>query len=226
MNQTMRRREALGTIIGMASLGIVGRSYAQDSQALTLFNGRDLAGWTGVLRDGNVKAEDVWSVSEGVLICKGRPSGYLRTERDDFHDYVLTLQWRFPAGTTGGNSGVLVHVSTPGTLGIWPKSMEAQLNHGHAGDIWVIGTTCVIENADKRVQGRRHFNLTDNSEKPIGEWNDYEILCAGDDLKIKVNGVLVNHVTKCSVSKGAIALQSEGAEIHFRDIRLKPVASP
>ena len=129
------------------------------------------------------------------------------------------------AGTPGGNSGVLVHANEPGALNIWPRSLEAQLNHLNAGDIWVIpaDTKITIENADKRVQGRRHFNLTDDSEKPIGEWNDYEITCNGDELTIKVNGVLVNHATKCSLTKGAICLQSEGAEIHFRDIRLTPL---
>ena len=200
-----------------------GAAAAQDSTAITLFNGRDLEGWTAVLDDDKAKAADVWSVADGVLICKGRPRGYIRTAKEDFHDYVLTLQWRFPAGTKGGNSGVLVHTTTPRALGIWPKSMEAQLNHLNAGDIWVIGTTCQIENADKRVMDRRHLNLTDDSEKPIGEWNQYEITCKGDEITIKVNGVLVNHVTKCSVSKGAIALQSEGAEIHFRDIKLTPL---
>jgi hypothetical protein len=101
--------------------------------------------------------------------------------------------------------------------------MEAQLNHLNAGDIWVIGTTCQIENADKRVMGRRHYNLTDDSEKPIGEWNHYEITCKGDEIAIKVNGVLVNHVTKCSQSKGAICLQAEGADIEFRNIKLTPL---
>jgi hypothetical protein len=190
---------------------------------IVLFNGKDFDGWTAV----GSKLEDIWSVADGgVLVCKGRgkPSGYIRTTRDDFENYTLTLQWRFPAGTPGGNSGVLLHTSTPNALGVWPKSLEAQLNHENAGDIWVSGTTCEIENADKRVMGRRHFNLTDNSERPIGEWNDYKIVCDGDQITIWVNGDLVNHITKCSVSKGAICLQAERADIEFRDIKLKPLS--
>ena len=73
------------------------------------------------------------------------------------------------------------------------------------------------------MKGRRHLNLTDDSEKPIGEWNHYEITCRGDEITIKVNGVLVNHVTKCSATKGAICLQSEGAELSFSNIRLTPL---
>jgi hypothetical protein len=210
-------------VAATAAFGVLAQARADEKDAITLFNGRDLEGWTAVLADENAKPEDVWSVVDGVLVCKGEPRGYLRTVREDFHDYLLTLEWRFPARTKGGNSGVLVHATTPRALGIWPKSMEAQLNHGHAGDIWVIGTTCKIENAAERVKDRRHLNLTDDSEKPIGEWNKYEIECNGDNLTIKVNGVLVNHVTACSVTKGAIALQSEGAQIHFRNIRLAPL---
>ncbi|MCI0357471.1 MAG: DUF1080 domain-containing protein [Planctomycetaceae bacterium] len=223
MKTTMHRRELLACAAATAAWGVVAQARAEEKEPITLFNGRDLEGWTGVLADENVKAADVWSVLDGVLVCKGKPSGYLKTEREDFHDYMLSLEWRFPAGSKGGNSGVLVHATTPRTLGIWPKSMEAQLNHGHAGDIWVIGTTCKIDNAAERVKDRRHFNLTDDSEKPIGEWNKYEIHCSADNLTIMVNGVLVNHVSACSVTKGAIALQSEGAEIHFRNIRLWPL---
>src|SRR5215208_758260 len=118
---------------------------AADAEPVKLFNGKDFTGWTAIVSVAGVKLEDVWSVSpEGILVCKGnRPDrlrGYIRTDRDDFENYTLTLQWRFPAGTPGGNSGVLVHATTPGALNVWPKSLEAQLNHGQAGDIWVIGT--------------------------------------------------------------------------------------
>jgi hypothetical protein len=192
---------------------------------IVLFNGKDLTGWTAVLADPNAKAEDVWSARDGVLSCKGNPRGYLRTVKDDYADYTLRLQWRFPAGTPGGNSGVLLHASTPNALGIWPKSLEAQLFHGNAGDIWVIPATTTIKlaNPNQEIKERRHFNLTDDSEKPIGEWNDYEITCKGDELIIKVNGDLVNHATNCSIQKGAICLQSEGAAVEFRDIRLTPL---
>jgi hypothetical protein len=216
----------LVSILAALSLFLTGL-HAGGQEPITLFNGKNFDGWTAVIGDPNAKLEDIWSVAEGgILVCKGRnkPRGYIRHQRDDFENYTLTLQWRFPEGTPGGNSGVLVHTTTPGALGVWPKSMEAQLNHQNAGDIWVIGTTCEIENADKRVMGRRHYNLTDNSEKPIGQWNDYKIQAQGDELKIWVNGDLVNHVTKCSQSKGAISLQAEGADIEFRNIVLTPLA--
>ena len=199
---------------------------AQDKKAsgeVRLFNGKDLSNWTYQLDDPDAKMEDVWSVKEGVLFCKGRPRGYIRTKKDDYSDYVLTLEWRWPEGTERGNNGVLVHTSTPNALGIWPKSLEVQLATDNAGDFWVIGTEIDVPNEEERRMDRRHVNLTDGSEKPIGQWNRMEITCRGDEVIVKVNGDLVNHATNCSVTKGAISLQSEGAPIEFRNIVLKPV---
>ena len=71
--------------------------------------------------------------------------------------------------------------------------------------------------------GRRHYNLTDDSERPIGQWNDYKILAKGDEVTIWVNGALVNHITKCSETKGAICLQAEGSDIDFRSVEITPL---
>jgi hypothetical protein len=188
-------------------------------EPIDLFNGHDLEGWTYHLADPKARMEDVWSAKDGVLMCKGRPAGYLLTKKNDFENYVLTLQWRWPE--KGGNNGVLVHVTEPGALGVWPKSLEVQLGHDNAGDFWVIGTTIDVENVEKRREDRRHLNLTDDSEKPIGEWNEMEITCRGDEVIVKVNGELVNHATKVSQTRGAIALQSEGTPIEFREIKLQ-----
>lgn len=192
------------------------------AEPVELFNGRDFTGWTYVLDDPSAKLEDVWSIRDGVIHCKGKPRGYLRTERD-FENYTLTLQWRWPPGTEGGNSGVLLHATEPNAIGVWPKSLEAQLAKDNAGDFWVIGTTIEIDNPEGRIMGRRHLNLTDGSERPIGEWNDYKIECRGDEVTVWVNGDLVNHARKSSATRGAICLQSEGAPVEFRNIRLVPL---
>jgi hypothetical protein len=202
--------------------------WAADSVAL--FNGKDLTGWKHYLWDPKAKAEDtttpmtaVWSVENGILICQGRPTGYIRTEKE-YSDYRLEVEWRWPEGTPGGNNGVLVHTTTPNALGQWPKSIEVQLAKDNAGDFWVIGTTLEVTDVEKRRMGRRHLNLTDGSEKPLGEWNKMEIEARGDEIKVWVNGTLVNHATKCSETKGAISLQSEGAQAHFRKVALTPLA--
>jgi hypothetical protein len=194
---------------------------AAADEATALFNGKDLSGWTYHLENPDVAMEDVWSAQDGILVCKGQPAGYLLTKKDDFENYVLMLEWRWPEGT--GNNGVLVHVTKPGELGVWPRSLEVQLGSGDAGDFWVIGTTIDVENAEQRRDGRRHLNLSDGDEKPLGEWNKMKITCRGDEVLVKVNGKLVNHATNVSQTRGAIALQSEGTPIEFRNIKLKPL---
>lgn len=187
-------------------------------EPVLLFNGKDLAGWTYHLNKPDVKMDDVWSVEDGVLRCKGQPAGYLLTKKNDFENYVLELEWRWPE--KGGNNGVLVHVTEPGALGVWPKSLEVQLADKEAGDFWVIGTTIEIDKPEGRIKDRRHINLSDGDEKPLGKWNKMEITCRGDEVLVKVNGKLVNHAKKVSQTKGAIALQSEGTPIEYRNVKL------
>jgi hypothetical protein len=198
-------------------------------KSIRLFNGKDLKGWTHYLWDPKAKTEDkqtpmsaVWSVQDGILVVQGKPTGYIRTV-DEYENYRLSLEWRWPEGTTKGNNGVLVHTTTPNALGQWPKSIEVQLALGNAGDFWVIGTDLQVPDLEKRRQGRRHLNLTDNSEKPAGEWNKMEIECKGGEIRVWVNGDLVNHATNVSQTKGAISLQSEGAVANFRNIVLTPL---
>jgi len=222
----MRSTSIVTTILSGALLaGCNGAMRTQDvaeapTRTIQLFNGKNLTGWSCDLSDPNARMEDVWSVEKGILICKGRPVGYLRTEKDDYSDYVLELEWRWPEGSRPGNNGVLVHCSTPRILGIWPKSIEVQLEHQQAGDFWVIGTELDVKNENVRKQGRRHINLTDGSETPLGKWNYMKITCKDSEVIVKINGDLVNHATNCNVTLGAIGLQSEGVPIEFRNIRL------
>jgi hypothetical protein len=195
----------------------------ESKQAEQLFNGKDLSNWTWVTDKGGSKLDDVWSVKDGVLHCTGNPRGYIRTNKDDYQNYSLIVEWRWPG--KGGNNGVLVHTSTPGALGVWPKSIEVQLANGNAGDFWVIGTDLDVPNKEARKKGRRHLNLTDDSEKPLGEWNRIEITCQANEIVVKVNGEVVNQAENCSVVQGAISLQSEGTPIEFRKVATQPLPS-
>lgn len=180
-----------------------------------LFNGRDLSGWVFFLRDKDVDPMTVWSVSDGVIHCTGKPSGYMRTEAD-YANYKLHVEWRWPG--EAGNSGVLVHMSEPDT--VWPRSIECQLMSGNAGDFWVIGGTDFKEHVDKSK--RRVVKKAESSEKPPGQWNTYEIVCRGNTIRVFVNGVLQNEATETTVSSGKICLQSEGKPVEFRNIYVEP----
>ena len=109
--------------------------------------------------------------------------------------------------------------------------------HKNAGDFWCIEENIEVPDMEKRrpcgrdqqfgggpKDARRILNLTDNSEKPLGEWNILEIECPGREVKVRVNGNLVNHGTNCTTAKGQIALQAEGAEVEFRKVELSPLA--
>lgn len=185
-----------------------------------LFNGKDLEGWTFDGIDPQVKPAEVWSVADGNLVCKGRPPGVIRTKAD-YQNYELTVEWRWAPGGKPGNSGLLVHASKPREMFVWPKSLEVQLGAGNAGDFWMIGETVTV--AGTTPAGRRLIKRQESAEKPAGEWNSMKVRCQGDTITVWVNGALMNEGTGLSATKGAICLQSEGAEIHFRKVELTPI---
>lgn len=213
--------------------------FAQEPETLQslqsevqLFNGKDLSGWHFYAGDDKAKVADAWSAQDGVIKCKGKPISYLQTNRW-YRDYELELKWRWP-GEKGGNSGVLVHSSTPLLFYGWPKSMEVQLQFGSAGDFWVIGegVDVRVENEqDRRVKpvpGNQHSHrrirrLAGKFEKPIGQWNHMKVICRGNEIEVFVNSKLVNKGTQMTVSQGGIGIQSEGTAVEFKDISLKPL---
>ena len=208
--------------VAVAWLASSSVSAAPDA-SVPLFNGKNSAGWTYHLEKPDAKPSDIWSVKDGVLHCTGVPTGYLITKESNFENYKLSLEWRWP--DKGGNNGVLVHVTKPDELGVWPKSFEVQLQSGDAGELWVIGTTLQVLHPNTHVEDRRHKNEIRGAEKPLGQWNTMEITCVGDEIDVKVNGYLVNSATKLSQHRGAIALQSEGTPIEFREITLLKLPS-
>lgn len=188
-----------------------------------LWNGKDFTGWTRFLGERGADPDKTWNIVNGVIHCAGKPAGYIRTDAD-YENYILHVEWRWAGGVWGGNSGVLVHMSLPDM--VWPKSIECQLAAGNAGDFWVIGGADFDEhrrNEGGRADGRRFRKLADSTEKPRGQWNEYDIVCKGNTIEAFVNGVKQNAATNTSVSKGKICLQSEGERIEFRNIYLRPI---
>ena len=192
--------------------------HAAEPQAL--FNGKDFSGWSFDNIDPKVEAGTVWSVRDGILVCQGRPPGVIRSDKE-FSNYELNLEWRWAPDTKPENSGVLIHASTPREAFVWPKSIEVQLAAGHAGDFWMIGEKVTV--AGSEAQGRRWVKKAASAEKPPGEWNRMRIRCEGAKVTVWVNGTLMNEGTGLSATRGAICLQCEGGEIHFRKIALTPI---
>ncbi|MHC1764404.1 MAG: family 16 glycoside hydrolase [Verrucomicrobiia bacterium] len=187
----------------------------------------EFPGWNSFLETPGTKTGDVWSLGpDGVLICRGSPKGYLYTEAD-YTDFVLSFEWRYPAGAAQSNGGVLVRMT--GEHSIWPRSLEFQLNMGQAGDFWGLRGYEFSGPAERLkviptspFGALRHLPRTSTKEGPPGEWNHFEGVVEGEKVTQKVNGIVVNEATACEVVPGKILLTAEGQEIHFRNLRLLP----
>ncbi|TDE17564.1 3-keto-disaccharide hydrolase [Dyadobacter psychrotolerans] len=209
-------------------------SFGQN-KTKNLFNGRDLKGWHADVPEMDKKPDmqTPFIVRNGLLVSLGTPGGHLITDAQ-YENFKLTFQYRF-AGKPG-NCGVLVFVSTPRALyDMFPKSIEIQMMNQNAGDFWCIQEDIAVPDMEKRrgpkdkwgINGdklRRIPNLTDGTEKPLGEWNTMRIECLRNTIKVWLNGVLVNYGFNATAQKGQIALQAEGSEVEFRDIVVTPIS--
>ena len=183
---------------------------------IDLFDGQSLSGWTFVSKDTNAPAASIWSVTNGVIACEGKPYGYARTLRT-YRDYQLHVEWRWPDGP--GNSGVFLHVNPPDA--VWPLCFEAQLQAGNAGEIRCNGGSKADGLTAANPKSFPHRQSS--SEKPAGEWNAYDIVCRSNTISVRVNGTLQNEITGTSVDSGAIGLQAEGKLVEFRNLFVEPL---
>ena len=192
-------------------------SLRQQSENLS-----SLEAWDCYLADPAAAMQDVWSIENGVLICRGKPLGYLYTKKD-YDDFILTLEWRWPLAKQAGNGGVLIRMT--GEHKIWPTSLEAQLNTGNAGDFWGLDGYALTGPAKRlRTSEHKQFGTLTNLKKTkalerlLGDWNTYQIIAKGSTVTLIINGEEVNQATECDLTPGKICLTSEGNEIHFRNI--------
>ena len=183
---------------------------------VALFDGNSFSGWTFVTKGTNAPAESIWSITNGVIHCLGKPNGYARTLKS-YRDYRLHVEWRFPEGA--GNSGVFLHVNPPDK--VWPLCFEVQLQSTNAGDVRLNGGSH-IEGlaADAKFVPRQQ----PSSEKPLGEWNVADIVCHSNSISVRVNDVVQNKISGAGLTSGAIGLQAEGKVVEFRNIYVEPLS--
>ena len=206
-------------------------SACSNDETISLIGDDNLDGWHVDVpaMDNNPDTINPFIIRNGMLVSLGSPAGHLITD-NVYSDYRLVAEYRF-AGEPG-NCGILVHASTPRDLyGMFPKSLEVQLQHQNAGDFWCIKEDIKVENMVERRgpeeewgssegKRRRIENLTDNSEYEPGEWNTMVIECRGNEILVWVNDDMVNHGYECTASEGQIAIQAEGSEVEFRRLEL------
>lgn len=190
------------------------------TQKLSLFNGKDFAGWTKVITSEPGSDPDAtWMVADGVIRCTGKPFGYLMTQQS-FADFSLHLEYRWYGTSDQMNSGVFVLKTGPDTFFL-PKAIETQLKKGSAGD-FVLLSQATLNGLDnpKNLAVKK---AADASEKPDGEWNSVDIVVKGNTIQSTINGVLQNTGKDAYTDAGPICLQSEGGPIEFRNITVSPL---
>jgi len=209
-------------------------THPSPPKTISLFNGKDLTGWHADVPafDLNPDTVNPFIVRDSLLVSLGTPGGHLITD-SVYSNYRITAEYRFTGKP--GNCGLLVHASTPRALyKMFPKSLEVQMMHENAGDFWCIVEDITVPDMEARRgpkeswgitegKNRRIPNLTDGSEKPVGEWNKMVVECVADTIKVWVNDALVNYGYNCTATKGQIAVQAEGSEVEFRKLELASV---
>jgi len=175
--------------------------------------------------------EETWSKQKKVLKCSGEPIGVMRSERQ-FENFLLHIEWKHTE--PGGNSGVFVWSdANPDEKSRLPNGVEVQMleldwinlnirdgvippdAYVHGELFGVGGVTTTPDNP----RGTRSKSV-ENRCKGRGNWNVYDVVCVDGVIKLSVNGKFVNGISQSSKRKGFICLESEGAEIHFRNIKI------
>ena len=205
---------------------------ADDDGFTPMFNGKDLAGWV------NVNCHpDTFFVKDGEVITTGKPTGFLRTEKQ-YENFILEMDWMHVNKKEVGNSGLFVWgdplpaVGTGYTRGIEvqvlvnleykdKKGQVTATSHGDLFSIW--GAKCVPDRP--HPNGSQRCLPSEYRAKGGGEWNHYKVTANDGVIKLEVNGKEVSGVSNCNPRKGYLALESEDAECHFKNIKIKELPS-
>ncbi len=192
----------------------------------SLFNGKNLKGWVNVNTD-----LDTWSVKKGLLVCSGHPIGVMRSEKE-YENFVLHIEWMHMEA--GGNSGVFIwSKAQPNEKSRLPDGIEVQmlelawpeLNKKNGvtpplayvhGELFGVGG---VKTVPDHPRGERSMSI-ENRCLGRGQWNTYDVVAVDGTIKLNVNGKVVNGLSKSTQRKGYLCLESEGAEIHFRNIQI------
>jgi hypothetical protein len=191
-----------------------------------LFNGKDLTGWVNINTN-----PDTWKFRDGLLICSGRPIGVLCSEKQ-YENFILHIEWMHMEA--GGNSGVFVWSDArPGEQNRLPNGVEVQmlelewpnLNTRNGvtppvayvhGELFGVGG---VKTTPDNPRGERSMSI-ENRALGKGQWNTYDVVAVDGVIKLAVNGKFVNGISRSTQKKGYFCLESEGGEIHFRNIRV------
>jgi len=184
---------------------------------------------------------DTWSWQGNLAHCTGKPVGVMRTQKP-YTNFELVAEWKHLE--SGGNSGIFVWSPEAALKGLpkgqlpktgievqvldlgFTEKFEKQHGKGSAtwfttqGDVFPVGTSKMKPFAPTSPSGERSFprkNLT----KGLGEWNHYYIRAINGEVRLWVNGEEVSGGTNCEPKTGFLCLESEGAPVEFKNIRIR-----
>lgn len=174
---------------------------------------------------------DTWKIKGKELISTGNPIGVMRSEKQ-YENFILHVEWQHIEA--GGNSGVFVwSAANPDPETRLPDGVEVQMleldwvnlnkRNGETppiayvhGELFGVGGVKTIPDNPRGERSKSVENLC----KGRGEWNTYEVICVDGVIKLSVNGKFVNGIRQSSQKKGYLCLEAEGAEIHFRNLKI------
>lgn len=185
-------------------------------------------------------AKDTWSFKDGIIHCTGKPNGVMRTQKQ-YTNFELVAQWQHLQ--SGGNSGIFVWAPAAALEGLKPGNLpktgiEVQiLDHGFTkqfekqtgkkadwfttdGDVFPVANSKMTPFPPVSPVGSRSFPRK-NLSKGINEWNHYYVRCINGEVRLWVNGEEVSGGTDIQPRSGYLCLESEGAPVEFKKLRIR-----
>jgi hypothetical protein len=216
-------------------------SAAEPEMPKALIDGTGL-GWTELTGDDFVKVncdDDTWAWNGGAAKCTGKPVGVTRTKKP-YTNFEMVAQWKHLE--PGGNSGIFIWSTEEALTGLKPNALpkvgiEVQiLDHGFKekyekggqkanwfttnGDVFPVEGSKMTPFPPVAPDKRRSFPRKELS-KGVGEWNHYYIRAINGEVRLWVNGEEVSGGTNCEPRTGYLCLESEGAPIEFKNLRIR-----
>jgi Domain of Unknown Function (DUF1080) len=196
---------------------------------IPLFNGKNLDGWHTFLKGigKNADPDNNFKIEDSALHVLGKDLGYAITEKaySNFH-FKIDFKWGIkkwpPRENAKRDGGVCYNIPPDEPDSIWPRSIECQIQEGDAGDFWLLGFSTIKVNGIQNVPANHTRMIKQkDAEKPSGEWNTVEIISYNGKCIQIVNGIVVNVGEEASIKNGRILLQSEYAEIYYRNVKIR-----
>ena len=199
------------------------------------------AGWLslGEADFENVNCTDeTWKWTEEGLDCNGDCVGVIRSIQE-YENFELVVEWKHMQHA--GNSGVFVWTPKASLDKLeanqLPEGIECQvLDHGYTeqyeksgkeatwfttnGDVFPVGGSKMKPFEPRSPNGVRSFPSANHS-KGFGNWNHYYIRAINGEVRLWVNGHEVSGGNGCDPASGFVCLESEGAPIKFRNLKIR-----